>query len=153
MDIIQGIFGIGGKVIDGVSGHFERQDKIEMVREQGNIEEKLVYAKAEADSRIEAEKRETIRVQGDIDIKKQEIKGQFDLESKKLDNIRANDKEKYDKVMKEMDYNFQKENKRLDYDQEIRREEQKDKSRQVDAQIEIDKQNAAASNERELRRL
>lgn len=66
---------------------------------------------------MEGERRETVKAQGEIDIRKQE--------RKELDNKRANDKEKHDKDMKQMDYQFQKDMKTLDYEQEIKREEQK----------------------------
>ena len=149
-NIIGGLLNLGGAIVNGVSGHFERQDKIDMINIQGKIEKDLIDAKSNAEARMEGERRETIKAKGEIDIRKQEIKGQFDLKNKELDNIRANDKEKFDKDMKQMDYQFQKDIKTLDYEQEIRREEQKDKSKQVDAQIEIDRNSANAENQRKL---
>jgi hypothetical protein len=35
VDIIGGLFNLGGAITNGISGHIERQDKIDMINIQG----------------------------------------------------------------------------------------------------------------------
>ena len=142
--------GIVDHIVGGISNHVNNQDEIEKTRVHGEIEEKLLNAQTNANRTMEEEKRKTLIAQGEQEIEKLKINGQFKKEEKELDNMREKEKENHYKEMITLENKHKETMEKEAKKHEIDLLKQNDESKKVDAQIEIDKNNSIEENRRKL---
>ena len=132
---IKGVTLIGGKIVDTIDKQDERVHQENMLAKKGEIEANLIEKRSIA-------KCAEINAQGEIDLKKQ-----------KLTQEREKEIDEHNERMKVIENDQIKDMKKLDYQHELDLLDHKDKSKQVEAQIEIDKKNADQNNLRLMEKL